>query len=214
MYEEDPEEILFNLGFGREEPDLASKVPSRFFNNSSSARGIDIKVYLGAQMQRMELENPNYALTSRFRQIEVLTTVANEFFQLYSQVSGQPIQRISPRDQGGEKGEGVTDEPHPGLKRSSSALNTAKLLKKTLSKHNLLMTSPESPESRTSHQETQLNGHGHSNHTFNSGPEHDGGSTEPDHQKHSRKKDSFPLATVTEENNGDGETDRLTDDRY
>ncbi|XP_042282164.1 protein ITPRID2 isoform X2 [Thunnus maccoyii] len=217
LYEEDPEEILLNLGFGREEPDLASKVPSRFFNNSSTARGIDIKVYLGAQMQRMELENPNYALTSRFRQIEVLTTVANEFFQLYSQVSGQPVQRISSRDQGGEKVEGVSEEPPPGLKRSSSALNAAKLLKKTLSRHNLLMASPESPEAHTLHQETQLNGHAHSDHALNNGhthngPEQDGGSTDPDHQKHSRKKDSCSLATVNEETSGDGETDRLTDD--
>ncbi|CAK6977838.1 protein ITPRID2 [Scomber scombrus] len=217
LYEEDPEEILFNLGFGREEPDLSAKVPSRFFNNSSTARGIDIKVYLGAQMQRMELENPNYALTSRFRQIEVLTTVANEFFQLYSQVSGQPVQRILSRDQGGDKGEGVNDEQPPVLKRSSSALNAVKLLKKTLSRHNLLTGTSESPEAHTPHQDTQLNGHSHSNHTLINGhahhsPEQDGGSTDPDHQKHSRKKDSCSLATVNEETNGDGETEQLTDD--
>ncbi|XP_063744417.1 protein ITPRID2 isoform X2 [Eleginops maclovinus] len=217
LYEEDPEEILLNLGFGREEPDLASKVPARFFNNSSIARGIDIKVYLGAQLQRMEVENPNYALTSRFRQIEVLTTVANEFFQLYSQVSGQPVQRISSKDQGGgEEGEGKeANKSCPPLKKTNSALNVAKLLKKTISKHNLLAAAPESPQANTNNQQLQLNGHANPDHAHTNGhatggPEQDGSSTDPDHQadsvnqKHMRRKDCS-LATVTEESNGDGD---------
>ncbi|KAK9538001.1 hypothetical protein VZT92_005565 [Zoarces viviparus] len=213
LYEEDPEEILLNLGFGREEPNMASKVPSRFFSNTSTARGIDIKVYLGAQLQRMEVENPNYALTSRFRQIEVLTTVANEFFQLYSQVSGQPVQCISSKDQGREGG---GDESTPPLRRSGSARNVAKLLKTTLSKHNLLAAACESVEAHTPNQQTQLNGHApsgqsHTNGHAHAGPEQDGCSTDPAHQpetvnqNHMRKKDSCSLATVAEETSGDGD---------
>ncbi|XP_068428572.1 protein ITPRID2 isoform X2 [Clinocottus analis] len=207
LYEENPEEILLNLGFGREEPDPASKVPSRFFSNSSTARGIDIKVYLGAQLQRMEVENPNYALTSRFRQIEVLTTVANEFFNLYSQVSGQSVQCISSKDQGGE---GKGDESTLPVKR-----NVAKLIKK-ITKRNLFAANPESLEAHAPNQQTQLNGHATSDQTNTNGhthgaPEKDGCSTDHDHQaetinqNHMRKKDSCPLATVTEETNGDGD---------
>ncbi|XP_038153386.1 protein ITPRID2 [Cyprinodon tularosa] len=220
LYEEDPEEILLNLGFGREEPDLSSKIPARFFNSTSSARGIDIKVYLGAQLQRMELENPNYALTSRFRQIEVLTTVANEFFQLYSQVSGQPVNRLVSKDQGGEgeKGqqEGSSVEAQSTPKRTNPR-NMAKLIKR-ISRQNLLGSASDSPEGLSP---TQPNGHTaspdlpHLNGHPRSGTDHHRSTANSDHQgevanqKHLRRKDNFPLATVTEETNGGGDAERL-----
>ncbi|GAA6078971.1 protein ITPRID2 isoform X1, partial [Tachysurus ichikawai] len=185
LYEEDPEEILYNLGFGREEPDIASKIPSRFFNTSSSAKGIDIKVYLGAQMQRMELENPNYALTSRFRQTEVLATVANVFSEIYSQVSGRPIQKIC------QKSEAEPTEPPP-LRRNSSTLNAVKILKKNLTRPNLMALAE-----MMSKQPTKTDPEGTKNSVCE--PHSD---AEP-RQKIFRRKDSL-LATVTEESNQSG----------
>lgn len=76
LYEEDPEEILLNLGFGREEPDLASKVPSRFFNNSSLARGIDIKVLTTAALWKQTLNEDKCGVF--LRPTELLVTAARK----------------------------------------------------------------------------------------------------------------------------------------
>ncbi|XP_025024599.1 coiled-coil domain-containing protein 129 [Python bivittatus] len=83
--EKDPVEILLDLGFGVEEPDICTKIPSRFISCASMAKGINIRVFIEAQRQRMNVEAPN--LYGRFRQLEILDHVTSAFSSLLSNVS-------------------------------------------------------------------------------------------------------------------------------
>uniref|UniRef100_A0A2I2YVV8 ITPR interacting domain containing 1 n=1 Tax=Gorilla gorilla gorilla TaxID=9595 RepID=A0A2I2YVV8_GORGO len=104
FWEIDPVEILLDLGFGADEPDICTQIPARFLGCGSAARGINIRVFLEAQKQRMDIENPN--LYGRFRQLEILDHVTNAFSSLLSDVSilpnraeekagGESVQRTS-----------------------------------------------------------------------------------------------------------------------
>lgn len=59
LWQDDPEELLLDLGFGAEEPDITVKIPARFINHQSKARGINIQLFLEAQKNRMDIENPD-----------------------------------------------------------------------------------------------------------------------------------------------------------
>ncbi|XP_055974678.1 protein ITPRID1 [Sorex fumeus] len=85
FWEKDPVEILLDLGFGADEPDICTQIPARFLHCSSAARGINIRVFLEAQKQRMDIENPN--LYGRFQQLRILDHVANAFSSLLNDVN-------------------------------------------------------------------------------------------------------------------------------
>ncbi|XP_017555834.1 protein ITPRID1 isoform X2 [Pygocentrus nattereri] len=91
LWQDDPEELLLDLGFGAEEPDITVRIPARFINHQSKARGINIQLFLEAQKNRMDIENPD--VSNRFRQLEVLQQVTTAFNSLIggsTQVAEKP----------------------------------------------------------------------------------------------------------------------------
>lgn len=85
FWEKDPVEILLDLGFGAEEPDICTQIPARFLRCGSTVRGINIRVFLEAQKQRMDLENPD--LHGHFQQLEALDRVTRAFSSLLHDVN-------------------------------------------------------------------------------------------------------------------------------
>nr|XP_020010443.1 protein TESPA1 [Castor canadensis]XP_020010444.1 protein TESPA1 [Castor canadensis] len=94
--QEDAEDVLFSLGFGQEDHKDTSRIPARFFTNPSQAKGIDFQLFLKAQVQRIEMEDPCLMLASRFKQVQTLAVTADAFFCLYSYVSKTPVQKFTP----------------------------------------------------------------------------------------------------------------------
>ncbi|XP_055774086.1 uncharacterized protein tespa1 isoform X2 [Salvelinus fontinalis] len=96
MCAEDAEETLYQLGFGCDEPEVTARIPIRFINFPSHAHGINLRLFLQSQLHRLRQEDPGLSLASRFRQVEVLTAMANAFYSLYSHVSRTPLQKLAP----------------------------------------------------------------------------------------------------------------------
>ncbi|KAM6422518.1 LOW QUALITY PROTEIN: protein ITPRID1 [Rhynochetos jubatus] len=87
LLEKDPVEILLDLGFGTEEPDVCTKIPPRFLSGTSLAKGINVRVFLEAQKKRMDIERPN--LCEHFQQLEVLDHVTSALSSLLTDVNTQ-----------------------------------------------------------------------------------------------------------------------------
>ncbi|XP_037829254.1 protein ITPRID1 [Kryptolebias marmoratus] len=94
LWNDDPVEALLDLGFGCDEPDLSGRIPIRFLRCQSQARGITLQLFLDAQKNRVDFENPD--ISNRFRQIEVLQQVTTAFSLLVG--SGSSHLKVSPRN--------------------------------------------------------------------------------------------------------------------
>nr|XP_020492382.1 protein TESPA1 [Labrus bergylta] len=142
---EDAEETLYQLGFGCDEPQVTVRIPPRFFTFPSSAQGINFRLFLDSQLRRINEEDPGLTLASRFRQVQVLTAMANAFYSLYSHVSRTPLQKLatpefnfsSPMERIERFRSNIRSEPRSPVER----------LKDTVSKMCLYTGSPRGSES-------------------------------------------------------------------
>ncbi|CAK6973259.1 uncharacterized protein itprid1 [Scomber scombrus] len=97
LWNDDPEEVLLDLGFGCDEDDISGRIPARFINHQSQAKGINLQVFLEAQKNRLDLENPD--VSNRFRQLEVLQQVTTAFSSLVgSSLSSSPLRASQGKD--------------------------------------------------------------------------------------------------------------------
>ncbi|KAM5203650.1 protein ITPRID1 isoform 2-T2 [Hipposideros larvatus] len=138
FWEADPVEFLLDLGFGANEPDTCTQIPARFLGCDSAARGINIHVFLEAQKQRMDIENPN--LYGRFLQLEILDHVATAFSSLLSDVN---IQQNKAEEQDG--GERVQISSESGTKEHHRRMG--ELFRRASKQTSRRNCSPEAPKS-------------------------------------------------------------------
>lgn len=143
ILKDDPEELLLDLGFGIEEPDITGRIPARFLNYQSSARGINIQLFLEAQQNRMDIENAD--VRNRFRQLEVLQQVTTTFSSLVGanaqDANSSTASRLSAEAR--EKRKRMAMMLHKAYKKSRSQAQT--LANQQVSSSSMTPSVPESP---------------------------------------------------------------------
>ncbi|XP_051466050.1 protein ITPRID1 [Apus apus] len=144
FWEKDPVEILLDLGFGTEEPDVCTKIPPRFLSGTSIAKGINIRVFLEAQRQRMGIERPN--LYERFRQLEVLDHVTSAFSSLLTDVN---TQQTKAQDTVGDQMSLLDAAKNRPAVTRAKWRTTCQLLKRTSQQTTLLKKGSLAPEEAT-----------------------------------------------------------------
>lgn len=73
LWNDDPESLFLDLGFGCDESDLSVRIPARFINFQSQANGMSLQVFLETQRNRLDLENPDVSCKSA----TVLSVISN-----------------------------------------------------------------------------------------------------------------------------------------